>query len=248
MGEQQTVDIALANNDRVTLRVGDTFLKIDADHERSAKEAEAIALAPVATPEVRWHRSPVLALAALPGRPLDRLGKPSVASPAAWAAVGAEVRRLHDAPLPPWPDESAGEREAKLERECAWLAEQGVLDGEALQRNRERADLVLEPVSPSFIHGDLHLEHVFVDGDEVTGFIDWSEARRGDPAYDLASLTVGHPERLDDLLSGYGDDVDRDRIRGWWSFRCLGAVRWLTENGYGEPDDLPEVGVLRSVR
>ena len=77
MGEQPTVEIALANNDRVTLRVGDTFLKVDADRERSAKEVEAIALAPIATPEIRWHRPPVLALAALPGKPLDRLGASS---------------------------------------------------------------------------------------------------------------------------------------------------------------------------
>ena len=248
MGEGPSVEIALANHDRVTLRVGDTFLKVDADGGRSAKESEAIALAPVPTPEVLWHRPPVLALAALTGRPLERLGEPSTASPRAWAAVGAEVRRLHAAPLPPWVDESAHERATKLERECAWLAANDVVDTKVLSRNRELAERVLEPATPSFIHGGLHLEHVFVDGDVVTGFIDWSEARQGDLAYDLASLTLGHRERLDDLLAGYGADVDRDRIRGWWSFRCLCAVRWLTENGYGPPADLPEVALLQSVR
>ena len=77
------VEVVLTANDRVTLRVGGTFLKVDADGDRSAKEAEAIALAPVPTPEVLWHRPPVLALAALTGRPLDRLGEPSTGSPQA---------------------------------------------------------------------------------------------------------------------------------------------------------------------
>ena len=51
--------------------------------------------------EVRWRRPPVLALAALPGTALGRLGEPSTASAAAWsawAAAGATVRMLHDAP------------------------------------------------------------------------------------------------------------------------------------------------------
>jgi aminoglycoside phosphotransferase (APT) family kinase protein len=46
-----------------------------------------------------------------------------------------------------------------------------------------------------FIHGDLQADHVFVDGDEVTGVVDWSEASQGDALF----------------------DVDRDLIRAWWS-------------------------------
>ena len=44
-----------------------------------------------------------------PGTALGRLGEPSTASPAAWAAAGAAVRMLHDAPLPPWPGRSLDE-------------------------------------------------------------------------------------------------------------------------------------------
>lgn len=58
---------------------------------------------------------------------------------------------------------------------------------------------------------------MFVDGHEITGVIDWSEAGQGDAMYDLASLTLGHPEHLGDVLAGYGDDVDHDVIRAWWS-------------------------------
>ena len=69
-------------------------------------------------------------------------------------------------------------------------------------------------------HGDLHIEHVFVDGDEITGILDWSEASQGDALYDIAALTLAHGEHLDDVLAGYGTDVDRGLIRAWWSWRC----------------------------
>ncbi len=115
-----------------------------------------------------------------------------------------------------------------------------------VRRNRGLAETALRPWTPAFTHGDLHTEHVFVDGDDVTGIIDWSEASRGDAMSDLATLTLGHEEHLDDVIAGYGADVDRDVIRAWRSWRCLVAVRWLVENGYGSPEQLPEVAILRS--
>jgi aminoglycoside phosphotransferase (APT) family kinase protein len=94
------------------------------------------------------------------------------------------------------------------------------------------------------MHGDLQVDHVFVAGDEVTGIIDWSEGGRGDALFDLATLTLGHPEHLGDVLAGYGTEVDRELIRAWWSLRCLSNVRWLVEHGYGPPEEYPEVAVL----
>lgn len=239
-----SVDVVLANNDRVTLRVGDTYVKVDADAARSDKEADAIELAPVPVPEIRWRQPGVLALAALRGAPFGRLGEPDRASADTWRAAGAALRMLHDAPAPPWRDKTHDELRARIANGCAWLGANAVLSAEVLEANRRLAVGVIRPYAPAFVHGDLHIEHVFVDGDEVTGFIDWSEARQGDPVYDIATLALGHPERLDDLLAGYGRDVDRDLVRGWWSWRCLGSIQWLYENGYGEPDSLPETAVL----
>src|SRR5277367_2627707 len=123
----EEVEVVVAHNERATLRVGDVFLKIDADQTRIDVEVEAMAMAPVPTPEVLWRKPPVLALAAVGGTALGRLGEPSTASPAAWAAAGTAVRRLHDAPLPPWPGRSLDEIEAELGRECEWLVTSGVL-------------------------------------------------------------------------------------------------------------------------
>jgi aminoglycoside phosphotransferase (APT) family kinase protein len=240
------VEVVIAHHERATLRVGDVFLKIDPDQARTDVEVEAMALAPVPTPSILWRKPPVLALAAVPGMALGRLDVPSTASPAAWVAAGAAIRALHDAPLPPWPGRSLDELGSRLDSESEWLVTNGVLPTDLVTRNRRLAETVLRPWTPVFIHGDLQIVHIFVDDDEVTGIIDWSEASQGDALFDLATLTLAHEEHLDDVILGYGADVDRELIRGWWSLRCLLAVRWLVRAGYGAPEELPEVAVLRS--
>ena len=242
----EEVEVVVAHHERATLRVGDVFLKIDADQTRTDVEVEAMAIAPIPTPEVLWRKPPVLALAALPGAALGRLGEPSTASPAAWAAAGAAARMLHDAPLPPWPGWSLDETASELDDECEWLVANDVLPTDVVTRNRQLAETALRPWTPVFIHGDLQVDHVFVAGDEVTGVVDWSEASQGDALFDLATLTLGHGEHLGDVVAGYGTDVDPDLIRAWWSLRCLTNVRWLAEHGYGSPEEFPEVAVLRS--
>jgi aminoglycoside phosphotransferase (APT) family kinase protein len=240
------VEVVVAHSERATLRVGDVFLKIDADQRRTDVEVEAMAMAPVPTPEILWRKPPALALAAVGGTAPGHLGEPSAASPAAWAAAGAAARTLHDAPLPPWPGPGTGELASRLDGECEWLVANDVLPAGLVTRHRKLAETALRPWTPVFIHGDLQAGHVFVDGDEVTGVLDWSEASRGDALFDVAILTLGHQEHLGDVAAGYGTDVDRDLIRAWWSLRCLTNVRWLAEHGYGSPEKFPEVAVLRS--
>ncbi|NDZ63308.1 aminoglycoside phosphotransferase family protein [Streptomyces cyaneofuscatus] len=245
------VEVVVAHSERVTLRVGDVFLKVDADQARIDVEVEAMSLAPVPTPKVLWRKPPVLAIAALPGTTLGRLGGPSTGSPAAWAAAGAAIRKLHEAPLPPRPGgagRSAAALAAELDAECALLVADGLLPADLVARNRRVAETALRPWAPAFTHGDLQIAHIFVDDDEVTGIIDWSEAGQGDALYDLATFTLGHEKHLDDVLTGYGSDirVDIDVIRAWWSVRSLLAVRWLTEHGFDPFAPGCEVDVLRS--
>ena len=246
MADVEEVEVVVAHHERATLRVGEVFLKIDADQARTDVEVQAMTMAPIPTPKVLWRKPPVLALAALPGTALGRLGEPSTASPAAWAAAGAAVRMLHDAPLPPWPGRSLDEIASSLDSECTWLLANDVLPADLVTRNRQVAEAALRPWTPVFMHGDLQVAHVFVDGDEITGVVDWSEAGQGDAMYDLASLTLGHQERLSDVVAGYGADVDLDVIRAWWSLRSLTAIRWLVEHGFDPSSPGCEVDVLRS--
>jgi aminoglycoside phosphotransferase (APT) family kinase protein len=240
------VEVVVAHSQRATLRVGEVFLKVDVEPAHAEVEVRAMAMAPVPTPAVLWCEPPALAIAAVPGTALGVLSEPSTASPAAWAAAGAVIRRLHDAPLPPWPGRGLDDVAAELDRECTWLSANAVLPAEVIRRNREIAQAALRPWTPAFIHGDLQITHVFVDGDEVTGVIDWSEAAPGDAMFDLATLTLGHEERLDDLLAGYGPGADRDVIRAWWSLRSLVASHWLIEHGFDPDAPGCEFDVLRS--
>ncbi|MEU6256917.1 phosphotransferase [Streptomyces sp. NPDC047043] len=243
------VQVVVAHSERATLRVGDVFLKVDADQARIDVEVEAMSLAPVPTPEVLWRKPPVLAIAALPGTTLGRLGGPSTGSPAAWAAAGAAIRKLHEAPLPPLPGRAGRgivALAAELDAECELLVTNGVLPADLVTRNRQVAEAALRPWTAAFTHGDLQIAHVFVDGDEVTGIIDWSEAGRGDALYDLATFTLGHEEHLVDVIAGYGTDIDLDVIHAWWSLRSLLAVRWLIEHGFDPFASGCEVDVLRS--
>ncbi|MET9048103.1 phosphotransferase [Streptomyces sp. NPDC004362] len=243
------VEVVVAHSERATLRVGDVFLKVDADQAHIDVEVEAMSLAPVPTPKVLWRKPPVLALAAVPGTTLGRLGGPSTGSPAAWAAAGATIRKLHDAPLPPrtgGAGRSIVALAAELDAECESLVTNGVLPADLVTRNRRVAEAALRPWAPVFTHGDLQIAHVFVVGGEVSGIIDWSEAGQGDALHDLATFTLGHEEHLDDVIAGYGTDVDLDVIHAWWSLRSLLVVRWLIEHGFDPFAPGCEVDVLRS--
>ncbi|MFD9866756.1 phosphotransferase family protein [Streptomyces niveus] len=243
------VEVVVAHSERATLRVGDVFLKVDVDQARIDVEVRAMALVPVPTPEVLWRKPPVLAISAVPGTALGSLGKPSTMPRAAWAAAGAAIRKLHDAPLPPWSGGAGrdqAELAADLDSECERLVTSGFLPADLVTRNRQVAEAAFRPWTAAFTHGDLQIAHVFVDGDEVTGIIDWSEAGRGDALYDLATFTLGHEEHLDDVIAGYGTGVDLDVIRAWWSVRSLLAVRWLAEHGFDPFAPGCEVDVLRS--
>jgi aminoglycoside phosphotransferase (APT) family kinase protein len=254
----QEIEVVVAHSERVTLRVRDVFLKIDTDEARIDREVEVMARAPIPTPEVLWRQPSVLALAAVPGSALGVLKAPSRASSAAWVAVGVAVRALHDAPLPQWPSSQCQQRPVLsrrgtvefppgLESECEWLVANDVVSAEVVGRNLEIAEAALRPWTPVFIHGDLQIVHVFVDGDDVSGVVDWSEGGHGDAMYDLATLTRGHEEHLDAVVAGYGGDIEIDVIRAYWSLRSLMEIRWLVEHGYGAPETLPEVAVLNSL-
>src|SRR3982750_2158646 len=127
MAGVEEVEVVVAHHERATLRVGDVFLKIDADQTRTDVEVEAMAMAPIPTPEVLWRKPPVLALAAVPGTALGRLGEAAPAAPRAGVAGGAAARMLHDAPLPPWPGPARADLARRLDAECDWLLVNNVL-------------------------------------------------------------------------------------------------------------------------
>ena len=73
-----------------------------------------------------------------------------------------------------------------------------------------------EPEPSRLLHGDLLGQNLLLSPGEPLGVIDWSEARLGDPAYDLAVVTRGKrqpfqvPDGMERLLDVYRRASGRD--------------------------------------
>lgn len=55
MADVAEVEVVVAHHERATVRVGDVFLKIDADQTRTDIEVETMAMAPIPTPKILWR-------------------------------------------------------------------------------------------------------------------------------------------------------------------------------------------------
>jgi aminoglycoside phosphotransferase (APT) family kinase protein len=91
---------------------------------------------------------------------------------------------------------------------------------------RERAEALFARVErlefvPALVHADLGPEHVLCRGGRVVGVIDWSDARVGDPAIDLAWCLHGTPDAVASAVARvYGvDEALRERAL---FYHCLG--------------------------
>ena len=84
------------------------------------------------------------------------------------------------------------------------------------------------------VHGDFRNGNVIVGPEGIRAVLDWELAHAGDPMEDLGwlcvkawrfgvALPVGGFGTYDELIGGYGGDVDRDALR-WWEI--LGTLKW----------------------
>ena len=90
------------------------------------------------------------------------------------------------------------------------------------------------PESTAACHGDLHFRHVLVDGDRVSGLIDWIDLCRGDPALDLQIVwSVLPPETRGAFLAEYGDVEDATllRARVVAVFLCTALLEYAHHEG-----------------
>jgi len=234
-------DIVISHKDRAVVRIGDVFIKIDVDRDRSERELVALRSVPLPKPEVLWHRSgprPLLALSEVAGTPLAQLGVTSPHPREAWVAAGRAARQLHVHPVPDGLDTPSRYRIEKLGDLEDWLLGANLVDHGLIAEHASRARAA-SATNLVLVHGDLQAAHVFIDdAGEVSGVLDWSDAGVGDLHYDLAVLTVGHPEHLDAVLEGYGHTIDHERIGGFTSWRRLGSVRWMVEHGFDASGDI----------
>ncbi len=191
------VEIIVAHQARATLRVGDVFLKVDPDEEGIDAEVEALALAPLPTPKVLWRQPPVLAISAVPGTALGRLGEPS------------PHRARHGSPgaRPGAPD--------ALPRRRRQNSSPGVATVRRHDRRLRRAPALGSTSSCTATCRSA------TSSSTATRSRCWSGAGRGRPdrprrPHLWAARNTSGRHRL-----RYGDGFDLDTVSGWWSFRCL---------------------------
>jgi len=153
-------------------------------------------------------------------------------------AVGRAIAAIHD--LPPRLIEEVGlpvygAEEYRFRR----LAEvdRAASTGKVPTRLLSRWEQAVEEAGawrfvPCCVHGDLAADSVLVEGEEVVGVLDWSEARVADPADDLAWLVLGAAEPvLGCLVESYSaarhEQPDRDLLRRARLAGELSMARWL---------------------
>jgi Ser/Thr protein kinase RdoA (MazF antagonist) len=221
-----------------------------ADTEALALTAAAGAGVPVPRLIARDRGSPTVLV-------LERVGGDWLAPdrPAgAWAATGATVRRLHGVAAPGLPAFAGGDGWAAglgaLADHWGPRARSAGLDRRVVGAGGGAADRLVRsaPAEPPIVtlHGDCVPIHVRLDGhDRVVGLLDLGDACRGDPAWDLAVLTMRSPERLPAVLDGYaaGPDLRAWTTRAWPVYRALrlvAEVGWLADHGFDPAEAVKE--------
>lgn len=180
---------------------------------------------------------------------------------------GALLRRLHTVELEgfgelelgdgPEPRGASPDHASHVRKSPDWgfayLVERGLVSDETEARVRDvlarHEELVRPPDRGILIHGDLGLDHVFVErkGMRITGIIDF-EPDSADPVWDLAIFGFHFPTLLAHLLEGYGpvpDDLDV-RLELYGLLRAIGCARWEDERGIDVVGRLREIDRLRS--
>ena len=138
--------------------------------------------------------------------------------------MGRVVRELHDLPLPaegplrrdwaPFREFMGEQHAARAARLAEWKALPPHLLSQVERFLPPLAELIDESVPPRFLHGDLTRDHLLGQVREgrwiTSGWIDFGDARAGDPMYEWVALHL-------DLFGG-----DRALFKNL--FRCLRAA------------------------
>jgi len=85
------------------------------------------------------------------------------------------------------------------------------------------------PRHTAVCHGDLHMRQLLVDGDVLTGIVDWVDVCRSDPAVDLSvAWSTFDAAQRPAFFSAYGevDESTRVRARIVAAFLCAALVEW----------------------
>lgn len=223
---------------------------------------------PLPVPAPRWvggdhdrYPWPWFGTEHLPGVELADAGLPDERRVAVAEAVGAFLRALHapmlrsrigpTLPIDPMRRTDMAHRVRLTRDRLARLTDAGLWQPtaavEALLRDAEEL-----PPSPRTVvlHGDLHVRHVLVDGEQATGVIDWGDVCAGDPSADLSfgyGALVGRAREA--FLDAYGpvDGLTELRARVIAVFLAAALLEYAAETGMADLEGEASNALVRAV-
>jgi aminoglycoside phosphotransferase (APT) family kinase protein len=98
-------------------------------------------------------------------------------------------------------------------------------------------------------HGDLHMRQLLVDGDALTGIVDWVDVCRSDPAVDLSvAWSTLDAARRQAFFAAYGevDEETRVRARVVAAFLCAMLADWAGKEQAPHVRDAAAAGLRRA--
>ena len=99
-------------------------------------------------------------------------------------------------------------------------------------------------------HGDLHMRQLLVDGDELTGIVDWVDVCRSDPAVDLSvAWSTLDAERRPAFFAAYGEVTEETRVRARVvaAFLCAMLADWAAKEQVPPVLDAALAGLRRAI-
>jgi aminoglycoside phosphotransferase (APT) family kinase protein len=99
-------------------------------------------------------------------------------------------------------------------------------------------------------HGDLHMRQLLVDGDVLTGIVDWVDVCRSDPAVDLSvAWSTLDAARRPAFFAAYGeiDEETRVRARVVAAYLCAILVEWAGKEQVPLVRDAAAAGLRRAI-
>ncbi len=194
---------------------------------------------PLAVPAATYvsRTSPVCVVA----RKID--GAPATVNPRTGCELGAFLAALHGVPTTSVPLPTADVATWRAAHEERRLQFEEHVFPLLSAHERERARTLFASVEfdfePTVVHGDVGPEHVLcaLDG-HINGVIDWTDARPGDPAIDLAwAMHATSPEFAAACANAYGDVTTELAARAAFYYR---RGPWY-EVLYGLESDRPDL-------
>jgi aminoglycoside phosphotransferase len=93
----------------------------------------------------------------------------------------------------------------------------------------------IDEEKPCLAHGDLTMDHIYVNNGRYSGIIDWGDIRSASNLYDLAHFSAFHPQESEQLLKGFKEVT---RLSSNYETKlvlirlaiCINNLYWISRN------------------